>query len=83
MLQDFAIKNRRKGGAYIETYTNNQIINNPNLVPIVNNFNRNEYENNKQPNKSNAVCSKNSNFFDEQNLTELNLNITVNENEKK
>jgi hypothetical protein len=36
-----ALKNRKKGGSYIETYTNQQIISNPNLVYNPNNFNRN------------------------------------------
>lgn len=32
---------RKKGGSYIETYTNQQIISNPNLIYNVSNFNRN------------------------------------------
>jgi YD repeat-containing protein len=34
-------KNRKKGASHIETYTNNQIISNQNLVYTPNNFNRN------------------------------------------
>ncbi|WP_348725955.1 hypothetical protein [Tenacibaculum sp. 190524A05c] len=36
-----ALTKRRKGGSYIETYTNNEIINNPSLVYSPDNFDRN------------------------------------------